>query len=199
MKSYIFIIIVIVSLICLSCSSREEREIKSLMNAVFQKELDAGREIIVFEDALMDWSISGQDTCTAEAILSLERNFPNHFGSVDMRTIFSIKDAELICRDGKKPYKFRTEMFPVGVHLSPDKGRYDSILEAYYNHIGEPEIVDLDIALRKYKDYMKISKPVFLQGYRYAFLYIEGGGDISVYKKTNGNWEQFLMITFRLK
>ncbi|SMD45471.1 hypothetical protein SAMN00777080_4122 [Aquiflexum balticum DSM 16537] len=199
MRAYIFIIIGIVSLICLSCSSREEREIKSLMTAVFQKELDAGRKIIVFEDALMDWTISGQDTCTGEAILNLERNFPNHFGSVDIRDIFSKDDAELICSDGRKPFRFRTEMFPEGVHLSSDKDRYDSILDAYYNHLSEPEIVDLDIALRKYKEYKTISKPVFLQGYRYAFLYIEGGGDISVYKKINGNWELFLMVTFRLK
>jgi len=169
------------------------------MTAVFQKELEAGRKVIVFEDALIDWSISGQDSCTGEAILSLERNFPNHFGSVDIRDIFSIEDAELICRDGRKPYRFRKEMFPAGVHLSPDKDRYDSILDAYYNHIGEPEIVDLDIALRKYREYKTISKPVFLQGYRYAFLYIEGGGDISVYKKINCNWEQLLMVTFRLK
>jgi hypothetical protein len=53
--------------------------------------------------------------------------------------------------------------------------------------------------LRKYMKYKAISKPVFLQGYRYAFLYIEGGEDISVYRKSNGDWEHLLMVTFMLR
>lgn len=175
MKPYIFII-GIAAVMCLSCTTREEREIKSLMTVVFQKELEAGREVIVFEEALTEWGILKQDSCTGEAILSLERNFSNRLGSVEIKDIFSIADAEKICREGREPYRFRKEMFPEGVHVSPDRSRYDSIVEAFYKHLGEPEIVELDMELRKYMKYKAISKPVFLQGYRYAFLYIEGGG-----------------------
>ncbi len=196
MKSYIFNIIGIVSLICLSCSSREEREIKSLMNAVFPKELNAGREIIVFEDTETNWDVLWLDSCSAEGILNLEIDF--HY-KMSIKDVFTLEDANIICRDGRKPFSFRKEMFPEGVHLSPDKGRYDSILDAYYNHIGEPEIVDLDIALREYMWYRTISKPVFLQGYRYAFLYISGEGPyFSVYKKDNGDWKHYFTITLML-
>lgn len=89
MKSYL-LIFGIVSLISLSCNTREEKEFKSLMKAVFQKELDEGREVIVFEDALIDWSIQGIDSCTEAAVLSLKRNFPDRFGSIEMKDFFSI-------------------------------------------------------------------------------------------------------------
>lgn len=197
MKPYL-LIFGIVSLISVSCINREEKELKSLMKAVFQKELDAGREVIVFEDALTDWGIQGIDSCTVEAILSLKRNFPDRFGSIEIKDVFSIEDAERICKEGRKPYRFKKEMFPEGVLVSPDRSRYDSIVEAFYRHIGEPEIVELDTELRKYMKYKTISKPVFLQGYSYAFLYIEGGGDISVYQKSNGDWKHLLMVTLIL-
>lgn len=196
MKSYIFIIIGIASLICLSCSSREEREIKSLMTAVFQKELDSGREIIVFEDSENKWDVLWLDSCSAERILNLEIDF--HY-KMSIKDVFTLEDANTICREGRKNYRFSKEMFPEGVHVSPDKGRYDSILDAYYNHIGEPEIVDLDKALKEYMWYKTISKPVFLQGYRYAFLYISGEGPyFSVYKKDNGDWKHYFTITLML-
>jgi len=46
-------------------------------------------------------------------------------------------------------------------------------VDALYNHIGKPEIVDLDAELRKHMKYKAISIPVFLQEYRYAFLHLE--------------------------
>lgn len=90
-------------------------------------------------------------------------------------------------------------MFPEGVLVSPDRSRYDSIVKVYYRYLGKPEIVELDTEMRKYREYKTISRPVFLQGYRYAFLYIEGGGDISVYQKSNGDWKHLLMVTFILR
>lgn len=74
MKPYIFII-GIAAVMCLSCTTREEREIKSLMTVVFQKELDAAREVIVFEDAETEWEVPGLDSCSFEGILNLESDF----------------------------------------------------------------------------------------------------------------------------
>lgn len=195
MKPYIFII-GIVTLTCLGCTTREEREIKALMTAVFQKELGAGRKVILFEDAETNWEVPWLDSCSAEGILSLESDFHH---KVSTKDIFTLEDVEKICREGREPYRFRKEMFPEGIHVSPDRSRYDSIVEAFYKHLGEPEIVELDMELRKYMKYKAISKPVFLQGYRYAFLYISREGPhFSVYKKDDGDWTHYFTITLML-
>lgn len=72
----------------------------------------------------------------------------------------------------ENPTDSKRRCFPRG-YISTDRSRYDSIVDAFYNHIGKPEIVDLDAELRKHMKYKAISKPVFLQEYRYAFIHLE--------------------------
>jgi hypothetical protein len=45
------------------------------MTAGFQRELDAAREVIVFEDAETEWEVPGLDSCSFEGILNLESDF----------------------------------------------------------------------------------------------------------------------------
>lgn len=194
-KLYRLILFSAVAFISISCASKEDREITALMTSVFQKELDIGKGVFVFEEAEENWEIPWLDTCSSAGLLSLESDF---HPKVSISDIFTLEDADKICKEGRKPYKFQQDMFPEGVVVSPDKSRYDSILDAFYKHIGDPEIVELDMELKKYSEYKSISKPVFLQD-NYAFLYISREGPhLSIYKKENGEWAHYFTITLML-
>jgi hypothetical protein len=183
-------------LISFSCTSREEKEINELMNAVFEWELSRGEEVIVFAEAEENWEIPWLDSCSVEGILSLESNFRP---KVSFKDVFTEADAEKICREGKQAFQFQQDMFPAGVKVSSEKGRYDSLSKASYTAIGAPERIQLDMKLKKYMSYKTISKPVFLQDYRYAFLYMaEEGSHLSVFKKENGKWVHYFTSTMIL-
>lgn len=184
------------SLISFSCASREEKEINELMNAVFEWELSRGEEVIVFAEAEENWQIPWLDSCTVEGLLSLESNFRP---KVSFKDVFTEEDAEKICREGKQAFQFQQDMFPAGVKVSSEKGRYDSLSKASYTAKGAPERIELDRKLKKYIHYKTISKPVFLQDYRYAFLYMaEEGSHLSVFKKENGKWAHYFTSTMIL-
>ncbi len=188
--------LLVISLVCLSCTSREEKEIKGLMNAVFEPELSRGREFIVFAEAEENWEIPWLDSCTVEGLLSLESDFRP---KVSFKEVFTEADAEKICREGKQAFRFQQEMFPEGVKVSSERGRYDSLSKAYYNALGTPEIVELDMELRKYSSYKTISKPVFLQDYQYAIIYVfSGGTGFRIYKKQNKKWVHYFTSTLML-
>jgi hypothetical protein len=184
------------SLISFSCASREEKEIKELMSVVFEGELSRGKEVVVFAEAEENWEIPWLDSCSVEGILSLESNFRP---KVSFKDVFTEEDAEKICREGKQAFQFQQDMFPAGVKVSSEKGRYDSLSKAFYTAIGAPERIELDRKLKKYMSYKTISKPVFLQDYRYAFLYMaEEGSHLSVFKKENGKWVHYFTSTMIL-
>ena len=174
------------SIFFFSCAAREEQEIKELMSVVFEGELSRGEEVIVFSEAEENWEIPWLDSCSVEGILSLQSDF--HY-KVLFKDVFTEADAEKICREGKQAFQFQLDMFPAGVKVSSEKGRYDSLSKAFYTAIGAPERIELERKLKKYMSYNTISKPVFLQDYRYAFLYMaEEGSHLSVFKKENGKW-----------
>ena len=184
------------SLISFSCASREEKEIKELMSVVFEGELSRGKEVVVFAEAEENWEIPWLESCSVEGILSLESNFRP---KVSFKDVFTEEDAEKICREGKQAFQFQQDMFPAGVKVSSEKGRYDSLSKASYTAIGAPERIELDRKLKKYIHYKTISKPVFLQDYRYAFLYMaEEGSHLSVFKKENGKWVHYFTSTMIL-
>lgn len=191
----IFILSVIL-MFCFSCTSREENEIKELMNAVFEWELSRGEEVIVFAEAEENWEIPWLDSCTVEGMLSLESDFRP---KVSFKDVFTEVDAEKICREGKQAFRFQQHMFPSGVKVSSEKGKYDSLL-AIYLKTSIPDIqIKLDIELKKYMSYKAISKPVFLQDYRYAIIYIsKEGPHLSVFKKEGGKWVHYFTSTLML-
>lgn len=177
-------ILMMSSIFFFSCAAREEQEIKELMSVVFEGELSRGEEVIVFAEAEENWQIPWLDSCTVEGLLSLESDFRP---KVSFKDVFTEEDAEKICREGKQAFRFQQDMFPAGVKVSSEKGRYDSLSKAFYTALGTPERIELDRKLKKYIHYKTISKPVFLQDYRYAFLYMaEEGTHLSVFKKENG-------------
>ena len=189
-------ILIISSIIFFSCASREEQEIKELMSVVFEGELSRGKEVVVFAEAEENWEIPWLDSCSVEGILSLESNFRP---KVSFKDVFTEEDAEKICREGKQAFQFQQDMFPAGVKVSSEKGRYDSLSKASYTAKGAPERIQLDMKLKKYMSYKTISKPVFLQDYRYAFLYMaEEGSHLSVFKKENGKWVHYFTSTMIL-
>jgi hypothetical protein len=191
-----FSILMMSSIFFFSCATREEQEINELMNAVFEWELSRGEEVIVFAEAEENWQIPWLDACTAEGLLSLESDFRP---KVSFKDVFTEVDAEKICREGKQAFQFQQDMFPAGVKVSSEKGRYDSLSKAFYTAIGAPERIELDMKLKKYMSYKTISKPVFLQDYRYAFLYMaEEGSHLSVFKKENGKWVHYFTSTMIL-
>jgi len=184
------------SIFFFSCATREEQEIKELMSVVFEGELSRGEEVIVFAEAEENWEIPWLDSCTVEGLLSLEGDFRP---KVSFKDVFTEADAEKICREGKQAFQFQQDMFPAGVKVSSEKGRYDSLSKAFYTAIGAPERIELDMKLKKYMSYKTISKPVFLQDYRYAFLYMaEEGSHLSVFKKENGKWVHYFTSTMIL-
>ncbi len=184
------------SIIFFSCTSREEKEIKELMSVVFEGELSRGEEVIVFAEAEENWEIPWLDSCTVEGLLSLESDFrPKVF----FKDVFTEEDAEKICREGKQAFQFQQDMFPAGVKVSSEKGRYDSLSKAFYTALGTPERIELDRELKKYMPYKTISKPVFLQDYRFAFFYMaQEGTHLSVFKKENGKWIHYFTSTMIL-
>jgi hypothetical protein len=189
-------ILIISSIIFFSCATREEKEIKELMSVVFEGELSRGEEVIVFAEAEENWQIPWLDSCTVDGLLSLESDFRP---KVSFKDVFTEEDAEKICREGKQAFQFQQDMFPAGVKVSSEKGRYDSLLKAFYTAVGAPERIELDRKLKKYMSYKTISKPVFLQDYRYAFLYMaEEGSHLSVFKKENGKWVHYFTSTMIL-
>ena len=189
-------ILMMSSIFFFSCATREEQEIKELMSVVFEGELSRGEEVIVFAEAEENWEIPWLDSCTVEGLLSLESNFRP---KVSFKDVFTEEDAEKICREGKQAFQFQQDMFPAGVKVSSEKGRYDSLSKASYTAKGAPERIQLDMKLKKYMSYKTISKPVFLQDYRYAFLYMaEEGSHLSVFKKENGKWVHYFTSTMIL-
>ncbi|MFL0682172.1 MAG: hypothetical protein ACJLTB_02900 [Algoriphagus aquaeductus] len=188
--------LLVFALVSFSCTSREENEIKDLMNAVFEWELGRGEEVIVFAEAEENWEIPWLDSCTVEGMLSLESDVRP---KVSFKDVFTEVDAEKICREGRQAFRFQQDMFPSGVKVSSEKGRYDSLSKAFYNALGTPEVVELDMELKKYMSYKTISKPVFLQDYRYAILYIsKEGPHLSVFKKEGGKWVHYFTSTLML-
>ncbi|MCM0060514.1 MAG: hypothetical protein NBV57_06625 [Algoriphagus sp.] len=184
------------SIFFFSCTSREEKEIKELMSVVFEGELSRGEEVIVFAEAEENWQIPWLDSCTVEGLLSLESDFRP---KVSFKDVFTKEDAEKICREGKQAFQFQQDMFPAGVKVSSEKGRYDSLSKAFYTALGTPEIVELDMELKKYMYYKTISKPVFLQDYHYAFLYfLSDGNGFLIYKKQNNKWVHYFTVTLML-
>ena len=166
-------ILMMSSIFFFSCAAREEQEIKELMSVVFEGTLSRGEEVIVFAEAEENWQIPWLDSCTVEGLLSLESDFRP---KISFKDVFTEEDAEKICREGKQAFQFQQDMFPAGVKVSSEKGRYDSLSKAFYTALGTPEIVELDMELKKYMYYKTISKPVFLQDYQYAFLYVLSDG-----------------------
>ncbi len=189
-------ILMMSSIFFFSCATREEQEIKELMSVVFEGELNRGEEVIVFAEAEENWQIPWLDSCTVEGLLSLESNFRP---KVSFKDVFTEADAEKICREGKQAFQFQQEMFPAGVKVSSEKGRYDSLSKAYSTALGTPERIELDRKLKKYMYYKTISKPVFLQDYQYAFLYfLSDGNGFLIYKKQNNKWVHYFTVTLML-
>ena len=189
-------ILIISSIFFFSCATREEQEIKELMSVVFEGELSRGEEVIVFAEAEENWEIPWLDSCTVEGLLSLESDFRP---KVSFKDVFTEADAEKICREGKQAFQFQQDMFPAGVKVSSEKGRYDSLSKAIYTALGTPERIELDRELKKYMPYKTISKPVFLQDYRFAFFYMaQEGTHLSVFKKENGKWIHYFTSTMIL-
>ena len=189
-------ILMMSSIFFFSCAAREEQEIKELMSVVFEGELSRGKEVIVFAEAEENWQIPWLDSCTVEGLLSLESDFRP---KVSFKDVFTEADAEKICREGKQAFQFQQDMFPAGVKVSSEKGRYDSLSKAFYTALGTPERIELDRKLKKYMPYKTISKPVFLQDYRFAFFYMaQEGTHLSVFKKENGKWVHYFTSTMIL-
>ena len=189
-------ILMMSSIFFFSCATREEQEIKELMSVVFEGELSRGEEVIVFAEAEENWQIPWLDSCTVEGLLSLESDFRP---KVSFKDVFTEEDAEKICREGKQAFQFQQDMFPAGVKVSSEKGRYDSLSKAFYTALGTPERIELDRELKKYMYYKTISKPVFLQDYRFAFFYMaQEGTHLSVFKKENGKWIHYFTSTMIL-
>jgi hypothetical protein len=189
-------ILMMSSIFFFSCSAREEQEIKELMSVVFEGELSRGEEVIVFAEAEENWQIPWLDSCTVEGLLSLESDFRP---KVSFKDVFTEEDAEKICREGKQAFQFQQDMFPAGVKVSSEKGRYDSLSKAFYTALGTPERIELDMELKKYMYYKTISKPVFLQNYQYAFLYfLSDGNGFLIYKKQNNKWVHYFTVTLML-
>lgn len=189
-------ILMMSSIFFFSCAAREEQEIKELMSVVFEGELSRGEEVIVFAEAEENWQIPWLDSCSVEGILSLQSDF--HY-RVLFKDVFTEADAEKICREGKQAFQFQQDMFPAGVKVSFEKGRYDSLSKAYSTALGTPERIELDRKLKKYMSYKTISKPVFLQDYRFAFFYMaQEGTHLSVFKKENGKWIHYFTSTMIL-
>ena len=189
-------ILMMSSIFFFSCAAREEQEIKELMSVVFEGTLSRGEEVIVFAEAEENWQIPWLDSCTVEGLLSLESDFRP---KISFKDVFTEEDAEKICREGKQAFQFQQDMFPAGVKVSSEKGRYDSLSKAFYTALGTPEIVELDMELKKYMYYKTISKPVFLQDYQYAFLYVlSDGPGFLIYKKHNNKWVHYFTVTLML-
>ena len=189
-------ILMMSSIFFFSCAAREEQEIKELKSVVFEGELSRGKEVIVFAEAEENWQIPWLDSCTVEGLLSLESDFRP---KVSFKDVFTEADAEKICREGKQAFQFQQDMFPAGVKVSSEKGRYDSLSKAFYTALGTPERIELDRKLKKYMPYKTISKPVFLQDYRFAFFYMaQEGTHLSVFKKENGKWIHYFTSTMIL-
>lgn len=185
-------ILMMSSIFFFSCATREEQEIKELMSVVFEGTLSRGEEVIVFAEAEENWQIPWLDSCTVEVLLSLESAFRP---KVSFKDVFTEEDAEKICREGKQAFQFQQDMFPAGVKVSFEKGRYDSLSKAFYTALGTPEIIELDRKLNKYMYYKTISKPVFLQDYQYAFLYfLSDGNGFLIYKKQNNKWVHYFTV-----
>jgi hypothetical protein len=185
-------ILMMSSIFFFSCATREEQEIKELMSVVFEGTLSRGEEVIVFAEAEENWQIPWLDSCTVEGLLSLESAFRP---KVSFKDVFTEEDAEKICREGKQAFQFQQDMFPAGVKVSSEKGRYDSLSKAFYTALGTPEIIELDRKLKKYMYYKTISKPVFLQDYQYAFLYfLSDGNGFLIYKKQNNKWVHYFTV-----
>lgn len=191
-----YCIILLISASIVSCISQEDRETKALMAAVFENELASGQEIFLFEDAETDWKIPWLDSCTVEGIWNLESDFSQ---KILIKDVFSHEETERICAEGSAHYKFRKELLPDGINLSSERSRYDSIINAFYMHVGKPEIVELDVALRGYRTYRSFSKPIFFREFTYACLYQSyEGPHLAVFRKEHGKWKRYFSVTFLL-
>jgi hypothetical protein len=168
------LLIVVFALVLFSCGKRESNETKSLFAFILGNIPSYESErIVVSEDSYSDWeSLEGFSECSLEAFEKARKQSMEVVSNeVEVADILSAEDMAKICSQRMLAYKFPKELFPPNVIvegqlvLDASHSRYK---ENLFNENGE---VNLKVEKQGFQDYYRFSKPVFLQNYRYAFVF----------------------------
>jgi len=202
MKKFIFIIFSM--FIVLSCKDRELNETRLLMKSLVREEANNTVDtVLVSNQAVTDWiERAGLDSCILGDLITNNKLGLGLFKSENFKPDFLTKsDYEKLCRESVEDFQFSPRHVPENVSVVPHE-YIQGLLEEFRVDWQTPEIGLIA--------WYSFSKPVFFQGYKYAFVYysrftisapmIDGGTSLLFFEKNdNGDWElilsQMLMMT----
>jgi hypothetical protein len=179
-----------------SCSNKTKSETKLLLEKVFEIGRVSGDSTYFSTNSLVDWlDIAGIDSCTLDEFAVLEDIYHRRMGNeIKLSSIFRKKDFEKICSEGRANFEFDKALIPR--NFIPKEQRYFDSL--YMSYKGAPSTLDpTGLRLLEMNQlYFRLSKPIFLQNYRYAvigfsyesFIKDYGGCSILVFEKKEDEW-----------
>lgn len=179
----------------LSCTDRESKEIRLLMKSLIRDEVRYSVEtILVSNRTVTDWvKRAGMDTCIIEDLITNNKLGLLKSESFNPDFLNEI-NYEKLCRESVADFRFSQKHFPENVSVVPYE--YIQMLLKEFKVDGQtPEIGRTD--------WYSLSKPVFFQGYKYAFVYcerftisapmIDGGTTLLFFEKCDdGEWKWIL-------
>jgi hypothetical protein len=182
-------------LIC-SCTSKTNNETRLLLEKVFEIGRVSGDSTYFSTNSLVDWlDIAGIDSCTLDEFAVLEDIYHRRMGNeIKLSSIFRKKDFEKICSKGRANFEFDKALIPR--NFIPKEQRYfDSLYMSYKDALSTLDPTGLRL-LEMNQLYYRLSKPIFLQNYRYAvigfsyesFIKNYGGCSILVFEKKEDEW-----------
>lgn len=190
MKMLLIVLVAIAG--CMSCQSREQEEIASLLASMFERDTARGDSVYIVEDAVLNWegNLEGSE-CNLELLKELFES--SYFNKLDIASVFTEEDANLLCTEISRPYTF----LPLYLHPQislVSKERIEKMRQTYEKTGGvEIEVRD---EMDKFRYYEKLSKPIFTKNFRYALIYKQSvcfpipceGPVLLIYEKKEGKW-----------
>lgn len=202
MKTLIKVLIVVIG--CASCQTKEQEEIASLLGAIFERDVVRGDSVYLIQDAVLDWEGYQEGSqCDFEWLEDFMGR--NSFNKIEVSTIYTEKDVELICNEIGKTYKFVPTQLHPQISLVA-KERIDKMIASLEENVKRGGPIYITEEMDKFRYYEKLSKPIFTKNYRYAIIYRQSvcfpilcvGPVLTIFEKIDGTWKPIAGQNFYL-
>lgn len=190
--------VIVIGSVLFSCGERESNETRHLFAFILSSIPSYESErIVISEDSFSDWkSLGGFSECSLEEFERAQKQSMRVVSNeVEVGDILSAEDVAKICSQRMLAYRFPKELFPPNVILESQlalDASHSRYQEDLFDENGE---VNLKVEKEGFQEYYRFSKPVFLQSYRYAFVFyskvgrLSGFSNLLILEKKEGGWE----------
>lgn len=183
-----------------SCQNKDFKESQNVINVIVGDIPSSDSDsIVVSEDSFSDWdSLPIFKDCNLEwFVIAQKQSMSVINNEVNVGDLLSEEDLDKICSivADSSPYKFPSSFFPSNVIINSQQE-----LDVKYNYyqenlLDEKDKLNLNVELEGFQDYYRFSNPIFLQDYKYAFIYyskvgkLSGFSNLLILEKKGENWE----------